>query len=88
MRTSDKGQAHATFMVFLKINIECTDLPAYSDIGHSDTPVTVTVFTRPNWPFIYKTDVCYSDTPLRVTLFSHIEDVTVSGEVCTTIQIC
>ena len=33
-----------------------TDFPAYSDTGYIDTPVTVTVLTVPNWPFIYKQD--------------------------------
>ena len=31
-----------------------TDFPAYSDTGNSETPVTVTVLSCPNWPFIYK----------------------------------
>ena len=34
-----------------------TDFPAYSDTGYSDTPLTVTVLTVPNWSFIYKKDV-------------------------------
>ena len=34
-----------------------TDFPAYSGIGYSDTPVTVTVLTVLNWSFMYKKDV-------------------------------
>jgi len=33
---------------------DCTDIPAYSDTGYCDTPLTVTVFTGPKWPFIYQ----------------------------------
>ena len=60
----------------------CTDFPAYSDTVFSDTPLTVTVLTVPNWSFLYKKRCGYSDTPLTVTLFSRPEGVTVSGEVC------
>ena len=63
--------------------IRSIDFPAYSDTVYSDTPLTVTVLTVPNWPSIYKKRCGYSDTPLTVTLFSSPEGVTVSGEVCT-----
>ena len=33
---------------------QTTDFPAYSDTGNSDTPVTVTGLTVPNWPFMYQ----------------------------------
>ena len=52
-----------------KIYLMYTGLPAYSDTGYSDTPVTVTVLAFPN-PFINIT----VPTP---------NTVTVSGEVCT-----
>ena len=40
-----------------------TDFPAYSDTVYSDTPLTVTVLTVPNWPFVYKKDMV-TVTPL------------------------
>ena len=51
----------------LRKNKGSTDFPAYCDTGKSDTPVTVTVLSVPNLPFVYQKDVvgvtlAYSDT--------------------------
>ena len=44
------------FLGFLH-EIRTTDFLAYSDTVNSDTPLTVTVLTVSNWPFMYKKDV-------------------------------
>ena len=43
--------------MYINYSVGITDFPAYSDTVYSDTPLTVTVLTVPNWPFLYKKDV-------------------------------
>ena len=54
-------------MSYDMVNNDITGIPAYSDTGYSDTPVTVAFLTVPKWPFYMKNDVvtvilAYSDT--------------------------
>ena len=55
----DEDLASLTLLLFLTLDewedmLQDMDFPAYSDTGYSDTPITVTVLTVPNWPFIHQ----------------------------------
>ena len=76
-----KHPKHLRQSIYIKIG---TGLPAYSDIGFSDIPATVTVFwSKKGSP--YTENPGYSDILLTLTVFGRPNPVTVSGEACSAI---